>query len=144
MNVLDQLKHIDFGTFLDFPASGPNRNQPVVKILEDGRVFLYGELRKRAAEGRRDYRARISPDGRYVALYPELSPNLRFRADGSGQRNEALLKLLREKEIQIPATYEMEWVEAETAWVGCCKELPEPDLAAIRQAAKRAQRRKEL
>ena len=136
MDFFEHLHGIDFRTFLDFPTTCTVRNRPRVKILEDGRVVLYGELRKRAAEHQRDYCARISPDGRWIALYPELTPNIHFHADGSSMRHERLLQLLQNQGIQIPAVYEMEWYEPENAWVGCCKDLPEPDIAAIRQHAK--------
>ncbi len=39
-------------------------------------------------------------------------------------RHERLLQLLQDREIQLPAVYEMEWYEPENAWVGCCKDLP--------------------
>lgn len=138
MEFLEHLRDIDFRTFLDFPTTCTIRNWPRVKIFEDGRVSLYGELRKRAAEQQRDYCARISPDGRCIALYPELTPNIHFHADGSSMRHERLLQLLQNKGIQLPAVYEMEWDEPENAWVGCCKDLPELDVAAIRQHAKNA------
>ena len=138
MDFFEHLRGIDFRTFLDFPTACAVRNRPRVKILEDGRVSLYGELRKRAAGQQRDYCARISPDGRCIALYPELAPNIHFHADGSSMRHERLLQLLRGKEIQLPAVCEMEWYESEDAWVGCCKDLPEPNVAAIRQRVKKA------
>ena len=138
MDTFEYLKSIDLGTFLDFPTAFPSRDQPLVKIQEDGRIFLYGELRKRLAEKQSDYCARISPDGRYVALYPQRTPNVHFNMSGSSVRNERLLKFLQEKEIQMPAVYTMEWFEQEQAWVGCCEELPEPDLATIRKNVKKA------
>ena len=83
MDFFEHLRVIDFCTFLDFPTTCTVRNRPRVKIFEDGRVSLYGELRKRAAEQQRDYCARISPDGRCIALYPERTPNIHFHADGA-------------------------------------------------------------
>lgn len=142
MYVSGYLREIDFGAFLDVPASCVPRSRPVVKVFGDGRIQLYGEMRKRAAE-RHSFRARISPDGRYFALYPEPTGNIRFRADGSSLHHEKLAWLLREKQIQIPAVYEMEWFEQENAWVGCCSDLPVPDMAAIRRRAKRVCRRTE-
>ena len=142
MDFFEHLRDIDFHTFLDFSTTCTVRNRPRVKILEDGRVLLYGELRKRAVERQRDYCARISPDGRCVALYPELTPNIHFHMDGSSMRHERLLQLLRDREIQIPAVYEMEWYEPENAWVGCCKDLPEPEMTAVRQHAKNANGRR--
>ena len=138
MDFFEHLRGIDFCTFLDFPTTCTVRTRPRVKILEDGRVSLYGELRKRTVEQQRDYCARISPDGRCIALYPERTPNIHFHADGSSMRHERLLQLLRDREIQLPAVYEMEWYEPENAWVGCCKDLPEPEIAVIRQSVKKA------
>ena len=92
MDFFEHLRGIDFCTFLDFPTTCTVRNRPRVKILEDGRVSLYGELRKRAAEQQRDYCARISPDGRCIALYPERTPNIHFHMDGSSMRHESLLQ----------------------------------------------------
>ena len=50
MDFFEHLRGIDFCTFLDFPTTCTVRNRPRVKIFEDGRVSLYGELRKHAAE----------------------------------------------------------------------------------------------
>ena len=50
MDFFEHLRGIDFCTFLDFPTTCTVRNRPRVKILEDGRVSLYGDLRKHAAE----------------------------------------------------------------------------------------------
>lgn len=74
MDFFEHLRGIDFCTFLDFPTTCTVRNRPRVKILEDGRVSLYGELRKRAAEQQRDYCARISPDGRCMRRRRMLFP----------------------------------------------------------------------
>lgn len=94
MYVSGYLREIDFGAFLDVPASCMPRSRPVVKVFEDGRIQLYGQMRKRAAE-RHSFRARISPDGRYFALYPEPTGNIRFRADGSSLHHEKLAWLLQ-------------------------------------------------
>ena len=71
MDFFEHLRGIDFCTFLDFPTTCTVRNRPRVKILEDGRVSLYGELRKHAAEQQRDYCARISPDGIFTSIWME-------------------------------------------------------------------------
>lgn len=138
MDTLEQLRKMDFTTFLDFPAIFPIRKRPYLKIFEDGRVSLYGELRKLASERQRDYCARLSTDGRCVALYPKLTPNIHFHADGISSRNERLSRLLLDQGLQLPAIYELEWFEQEQAWVGCCKDLPEPNITAIRQSVKRS------
>lgn len=107
MDFFEHLRGIDFCTFLDFPTTCTVRNRPRVKILEDGRVSLYGELRKRAAEQQRDYCARISPDGRCIALYPERTPNIHFHMDGSSMRHERLLSYCKtEKYSCLPS---MKW-----------------------------------
>ena len=136
MDIFEQLRNIDFSTFLDFPTVSPLRRRPYVKIFEDGHVSLYGDLRKLASERQRDYCARISTDGRCIALYPKRSPNIHFHADGSSIRNERLAKISEDQEIQLPAIYEMEWFEQERSWGGCCKGLPKPNIAAIRQSVK--------
>ena len=111
MDFFEHLRDIDFCTFLDFPTTCTIRNRPRVKIFEDGRC---------------------------IALYPERAPNIHFHMDGSSMRHERLLQLLQDREIQLPAVYEMEWYEPENAWVGCCKDLPEPEIAVIRQSVKKA------
>ena len=60
MDIPAHLKDIDFSTFLDFPTACSVRNVPYAKIFEDGRVSLYGELRKRIANQQCQYCARIS------------------------------------------------------------------------------------
>ena len=142
MNIYEQLESIDFSAFLEFPPACPIRNRPTVKITDDARMLLCGTLRKEALERQRDYCVRFRQDGRYLAIYPERGANLCFRANGSAACHEDVVEFLRSREIQFPAVYEMRWYERENAWVGCCKDLPEPDLAALRQSAKRTARRR--
>ena len=47
---------------------------------------------------------------------------------------------MEDQEIQLPAIYEMEWFEQEQSWVSCCKDLPKPNIAAIRQSVKKSSR----
>lgn len=142
MNIYEQLESIDFSAFLEFPPACPIRNRPTVKITDDVRMLLCGTLRKEALERQRDYCVRFRQDGRYLAIYPEREANMCFRANGSAACHEDVVEFLRSREIQFPAVYEMRWYERENAWVGCCKDLPEPDLAALRQSAKRTARRR--
>ena len=142
MNIYEQLESIDFSAFLEFPPACPIRNRPTVKITDDARMLLCGTLRKEALERQRDYCVQFRQDGRYLAIYPERGANMCFRANGSAACHEDVVEFLRSREIQFPAVYEMRWYERENAWVGCCKDLPEPDLAALRQSAKRTARRR--
>ena len=142
MNIYEQLESIDFSAFLEFPPACPIRNRPTVKITDDARMLLCGTLRKEALERQRDYCVRFRQDGRYLAIYPEREANMCFRTNGSAACHEDVVEFLRSREIQFPAVYEMRWYERENAWVGCCKNLPEPDLAALRQSAKRTARRR--
>ena len=142
MNIYEQLESIDFSAFLEFPPACPIRNRPTVKITDDARMLLCGTLRKEALERQRDYCVRFRQDGRYLAIYPEREANMCFRTNGSAACHEDVVEFLRSREIQVPAVYEMRWYERENAWVGCCKDLPEPDLAALRQSAKRTARRR--
>ena len=141
MNIYEQLESIDFSAFLEFPPACPIRNRPTVKITDDARMLLCGTLRKEALERQRDYCVRFRQDGRYLAIYPEREANMCFRTNGSAACHD-VVEFLRSREIQFPAVYEMRWYERENAWVGCCKDLPEPDLAALRQSAKRTARRR--
>ena len=142
MNIYEQLESIDFSAFLEFPPACPIRNRPTVKITDDARMLLCGTLRKEALERQRDYCVRFRQEGRYLAIYPEREANMCFRTNGSAACHEDVVEFLRSREIQFPAVYEMRWYERENAWVGCCKDLPEPDLAALRQSAKRTARRR--
>ena len=142
MNIYEHLESIDFSALLEFPPACPIRNRPTVKITDDARMLLCGTLRKEALERQRDYCVRFRQDGRYLAIYPEREANMCFRTNGSAACHEVVVELLRSREIQFPAVYEMRWYERQNAWVGCCKDLPEPDLAALRQSAKRTARRR--
>ena len=142
MKIYEQLESIDFSAFLEFPPACPIRNRPTVKITDDARMLLCGTLRKEALERQRDYCVRFRQDGRYLAIYPEREANMCFRTNGSAACHEDVVEFLRSREIQFPAVYEMRWYERENAWVGCCKNLPEPDLAALRQSANRTARRR--
>ena len=142
MDISEFLKELDLSIFLDIPTACSIRNKPSVKINGDGRIFLYGSLRKLAQEDQRDYRITISSDGCYIALYPELAPNAHFHKDGTSGRSAELASLLRDQKHQLPAVYEIVWMEENKAWVGRIQELPEPDLAAIKKSVKGASGRK--
>ena len=77
----------------------------------------------------------------FVTAYRSLRLNVKTNLfEGKNNRFDlsSLLQLLQDREIQLPTVYEMEWYGPENAWVGCCKDLPEPEIAVIRQSVKKA------
>ncbi len=138
MNALEYLENVDINTFIDFPRTCSKRNQAIVKIDTDGRTWLYGTQRKLAQTHQQDYRARISPDGRCIIMQYTEEPSIHFRTCGCTVQNEKMLDLLQRKGIQLPVSYKMEWLDEMKAWVGCCSDLPDPDLTVIRRKTRKS------
>lgn len=97
----------------------------------------HSALRKKVGD-QREFRARITPDGYYLALYLEAPYNIRFSSKSGTAHHAILAQQLKKNGIQLPATYCFEWCEPENAWVVCCQELPPlPALPTASQAKKR-------
>ena len=122
---------VDLSTFVDIPSVRSYFDHPHVLISGKGNISLNSSMQKKVGE-QREFHARISPDGRYLALYPEETANLRFSKKGATLLHVDLLKLLESKGIQFPTAYEMEWHTEDKVWVGCCPDLPAPPASAAK------------
>lgn len=136
-----EIPGFDFQTLQDIPPRLNQRDTPRLTITAKGMVSINSALRGKAGE-QRAFRARISPDGRYMALCTREEPNLRFGLRSGHTYHTALRRLVEEMGFTLPVVYTMEWSEEHGAWIGCCEEIaPPPALSALSEE-KTARRRK--
>lgn len=133
--------HVDLSTFVDIPPVCSYFDHPRVLISGKGNISLNSSMQKKVGE-QREFHVRISPDGRYLALFPDGPANLRFSKKGANIYHTELLKLLESKGILIPTTYEMEWHEEDKVWVGCCHDLPAPPTSTVKSKSNTARKSK--
>ena len=129
--------NLDFSTLQDIPVQFSYYEIPKLSINAQGKLAMNSALRKKVGD-QREFRARITPDGYYLALYLEGPYNIRFSSKSGTAHHAILAQQLKKNGIQLPATYCFEWCEPKNAWVGCCQELPPlPALPTASQAKKR-------
>lgn len=126
-----ELSGFDFLAMQDIPPRMTYRDTPRLSLTEKGLVAINGALRRMLGE-QREFRVKISGDGRYLALCAGETPNLRFSRRDGRVYHSALLRLMTEKGFSLPVNYVMEWHEEYGAWIGCCTEMdPPPMLCAL-------------
>ncbi len=116
---------LDFSTLQDIPPLQRYYETPRVSITPKGLFSMNGAFRREAGDQRR-FRVRISPDGRYLVLYPAEPANVCFSAQNGHVTHAALARTLTERGVQLPALYPVVWCQEQEAWVGTCQELPPP------------------
>ena len=72
---------LDFEALEDIPPLRRHYDVPRISITEKGMVSMNGAL-KRGVGAQREFRAKTSPDGRYLLLCSEETPNICFSAKG--------------------------------------------------------------
>lgn len=128
---------LDFSTLQDIPPTGRFHDTPRVSVSAAGRVAMNRAFCKLAA-GQREFRAKISPDGRYLVLCPDEPPSIRFSAKGGDAVHSMLAQRLEGLGFLVPVQYTMEWSEERRAWMGCCRELAQPPaLSELEKPAKK-------
>ena len=128
---------LNFETLQDIPPLLHYYDVPHVSVTGKGLFSLNGALRKKVGE-QREFRVKISPDGRYLVLYLQEPPNIRISAKSVNVTHTALAQSLEEKGILLPAVYTMEWCQERCAWIGCCQELPQPPALSELMPGKKA------
>ena len=127
---------LDFEALEDIPPLRRHYDVPRISITEKGMVSMNGAL-KRGVGAQREFRAKTSPDGRYLLLCSEETPNICFSVKGGNVLHLDFKQYLEAKGISLPALYTMEWCQERRAWIGCCQDLPEPPaLSALDQPKK--------
>lgn len=116
---------LDFSTLQDIPPIRHYYETSRVSMTQKGLFSMNGAFRKEAGEQRR-FRVRISPDGRYLVLYPTEPANVCFSAKNGHVTHKALARHLVQRGIQLPALYTVIWCQEQGAWVGSCQDLPAP------------------
>ena len=116
---------LDFEALEDIPPLRRHYDVPRISITEKGMVSMNGAL-KRGVGAQREFRAKTSPDGRYLLLCSEETPNICFSAKGGNVLHLDFKQYLEAKGISLPALYTMEWCQERRAWIGCCQDCPNP------------------
>lgn len=122
---------LDFSTLEDIPPLQRYYETPRVSITPKGLFSMNGAFQREAGAQRR-FRVRISPDGRYLALYTAEPANVCFSVKSGYVTHTALAKTLKERGIQLPALYTVTWCQEQEAWVGVSQELPAPPRLSAR------------
>lgn len=86
-----------------------------IYIHEDGILALNGKLNNEIES--RQIEIRVHSDGRKIALIPDGENCHKFTKSGR-TKNLDLVKLLRKKRINVPATFEMEQEKSSGIWIG--------------------------
>lgn len=137
------LPDLDFSTLQDIPPIQRHYDRPWLTITAKGRVSLNGAMQKRIGE-HREFQAKISPDGRYLVLYPDKPGNIRFSPKGSVTHME-LKRHLEEMGFLMPLVYAMDWDEEHKAWIDCCQELPQPpDVSTLEKPRRTGRKAKNI
>lgn len=134
---------LDFEALQDIPPVSRYYDTPRLSVSGAGRVAMNRAFCRQAG-GQREFRIKISPDGRYLVLYPDEPPSIRFSAKGGDTAHSLLARRLKGLGFLMPALYSMEWSEERRAWVGCCQELSQPPaLSELKTSVRKsAERRK--
>lgn len=106
---------LDFEALEDIPPLRRHYDVPRISITEKGMVSMNGAL-KRGVGAQREFRAKTSPDGRYLLLCSEETPNICFSAKGGNVLHLDFKQYLEAKGISLPALYTMEWCQERRAW----------------------------
>lgn len=116
---------LDFSTLQDIPPLRHYYETSRVSVTPKGLFSMNGAFRREVG-AQRSFQVRISPDGRYLVLYPAEPGNVCFSAKNGHMTHTALARCLAERGIQLPALYTVVWCQEQGAWVGCCPDLPAP------------------
>ena len=92
---------LDFEALEDIPPLRRHYDVPRISITEKGMVSMNGAL-KRGVGAQREFRAKTSPDGRYLLLCSEETPNICFSAKGGNVLHLDFKQYLEAKGISLP------------------------------------------
>lgn len=95
---------LDFEALEDIPPLRRHYDVPRISITEKGMVSMNGAL-KRGVGAQREFRAKTSPDGRYLLLCSEETPNICFSAKGGNVLHLDFKQYLEAKGISLPALW---------------------------------------
>lgn len=123
---------LDLMDLEDIPPVRRYYDVPRVSVTETGLVSMNGAFRKLAGD-QREFRAKISKDGRCLVLFPHMEPNICFSREGGYLTHREMSQVLEKKGRALPAVYDLIWDETADAWIGCCQELPEPPAVQARR-----------
>ena len=135
------ISDLDFSTMQDIPPLCRYHDTPRVTVSAKGYLSINTALQKRTGYHSEFY-AKVSADGRYLALYPEKSPNVCFTNKNYRIKYRALAEFLEKAGLLLPAVYTMEWCQEQSAWVGCCSEISNSPAPATLSASRRASQKK--
>lgn len=134
---------LDFEALEDIPPLRRHYDVPRISITEKGMVSMNGAL-KRGVGAQREFRAKTSPDGRYLLLCSEETPNICFSAKGGNVLHLDFKQYLEAKGISLPALYTMECARSgglSAAVRTCPNPRPSPALGQPKKVRRSAARR---
>lgn len=110
-------KESDHPLLKDFTTLMPEKkvSPKCIYVHGDGSLVLNGSLNTEIKT--RQVEIKISNDGKKLALIPDGENSHKFTKSGRTQNME-LIKILKSKRIDVPATFEMEQNQESGIWIG--------------------------
>lgn len=133
------LKWLDALEFELIPAPVSYNEVPRLSVSAGGQVRLNAAFLKRVGETRR-FCGKVSKDGGWVTLQADSGGQLYFTPKGV-QKNAQFIGRLREKGVEFPVIYSMEWIAERNLWAGSAGRLPAPPPAGTLLPNKRGGKR---
>lgn len=126
------LKWLDSLEFEAIPVPVCYYDVPKLVVNEKGQMSMNLAFQRVAGQTRCFY-GEVGKDGRCLLLRPDEGGQLRFSPKGV-RKNQAFSDRLKERGIQLPAVYSLEWLNEREMWAGCSNDLPKPPQVKVRSS----------
>ncbi len=113
-------------------GAAPTANPSWHVALNERFMYLLGDVR--------EFSFLVRHDGKVIVLKPGEDADYHFPKNGS-RKDECLCRRLSEREVSLPARYQMSWEEQGGYWVGVLveeKKIPDVQALARKYAKKKA------
>lgn len=100
---------------MDVPE--PHTNAQVLRLSFSKKDQLsQNPALQKALDGVKEFRLKISPDGRFLLLDPEGPYNMTFTPQGV-QTHHPLGELLQKQGLELPVSFRVNWIDPLHCWV---------------------------
>ncbi len=124
------IKWLDSLTFEPIPAPTHYYDIPRLTVNEKGHMTMNSACLRQVGKTR-CFSGEISTDGRCLKLQPDESGELHFSPASGVCLHRDFSSHLKERGIQLPAIYTLEWLPERDLWVGTSNDLPKPPKTVV-------------
>lgn len=117
-----QFNTLDFSRFHDVPAPVRYYDQRKLTVSTNGVLSLNRPFLQELGAVR-SFQMQLSEDGRYILLRAEDAGRICFSEKGI-LTHPYVRDAVASFGFSLPVRYVFDWCEDQSAWVGCCEELP--------------------